>query len=135
MPRPVIQDPINTARTQVKTIAIVGASDKQHRASYGVMRFLQNQGYRCIPVTPRITGQALHGETVYARLDQIREQIDMVDIFRNSYDAGAVVDDAIAIGSKFVWMQIGVINEAAASRARAAGLSVIMDRCPAIEWR
>ncbi|MGI9290792.1 MAG: CoA-binding protein [Gammaproteobacteria bacterium] len=117
-----------------QTIAVIGASDKQHRASYGVMRFLQEKGFRCIPVSPRLAGKELLGETVYASLADIPERVDMVDMFINSTAAGALTDDAIEIGAKFVWMQLGVVNEAAAERARDAGLEIIMDRCPAQEW-
>ena len=117
-----------------RTIALVGASDRPERASYGVMKFLQDQGYRVYPVNPRITGEHVHGEYVWRELAQIGEAIDIVDIFRNSAEAGAVVDEAIAVGAKAVWMQLGVIDEAAAARAEAAGLKVVMDHCPKIEF-
>jgi predicted CoA-binding protein len=116
-----------------RTIALVGASDRPGRPSYGVMRFLQDQGYRVFPVNPQITGEHVHGEFVWRDLDQIGEPIDMVDIFRRPQAAGEAVDDAIRIGAKAVWLQIGVINPEAAARAEAAGLKVVMDRCPAIE--
>ena len=116
-----------------RTIALVGASDNPGRASYGVMRFLQDHGYRVVPVNPRITGEHVHGEFVWRELCQIGEPIDIVDIFRNSADAAATVDEAIAAGAKAVWMQLGVVNPEAAARAEAAGLKVVMDRCPKIE--
>ncbi|WP_339501342.1 CoA-binding protein, partial [Pseudomonas canadensis] len=103
------------------------------RPSYRVMRTLQEHGYRVIPVNPQITGEHLHGEFVFRDLSQIGDPIDLVDIFRNSAAAGEAVDAAIAAGAKAVWLQLGVINEAAAERAEAAGLKVVMDRCPAIE--
>ncbi|GGO92492.1 CoA-binding protein [Stakelama pacifica] len=117
---------------EVRTIAMIGASDRPDRASNGVMKFLQDQGYRVIPINPSITGEHVHGEFVFRDLEQI-EKVDMVDIFRNSDAAGEAVDQAIAHGAKAVWMQLGVVNEEAAARAEAAGLKVVMDRCPKIE--
>ena len=99
------------------------------------MRTMQDHGYRILPVNPQITGEHIHGEYVWRELSQIGEPIDLVDIFRRSDAAGEAVDQAIAVGAKAVWMQLGVINEAAAARAEAAGLKVVMDRCPAIELR
>jgi predicted CoA-binding protein len=125
---------IRATLRSVKTIAVVGASEKPHRASHQVMQFLQSKGYRCVPVNPRLAGRELLGEMVYARLAEVPLEIDMVDVFRNPADAGRVTDEAIAAGARVVWMQLGVVNEAAATRARTAGLTVIMDRCPAIEW-
>ena len=118
--------------TDANTIAIVGASPRPQRPSHRVMQFLQRHGYRAIPVNPFVDGEIL-GERVYARLADIPEKIDMVDIFRRSELAGAAVDDAIAIGARYVWMQLDVWDEAAAARAEAAGIKVVMDRCPAIE--
>ena len=119
--------------TNARTIAMVGASDKPDRASNGVMKFLQSRGYRVFPVNPTITGERIHGEFVWRELGQIGEPIDIVDIFRNSEDAGESVDQAIAVGAKAVWMQLGVVNNEAAERAEAAGLKVVMNRCPKIE--
>ncbi|WP_046349356.1 CoA-binding protein [Sphingomonas changbaiensis] len=116
-----------------RTIALVGASDRPDRPSYEVMHFLQQHGYRVIPVNPQITGEHVHGEYVWRELAQIGEPIDLVDIFRRPQAAGEAVDEAIAAGAKAVWMQLGVINEEAAARAEAAGLKVVMDRCPKIE--
>jgi predicted CoA-binding protein len=116
-----------------RTIALVGASDRPSRPSYGVMRFLQGHGYRVIPINPQITGEHVHGEFVFRDLHQLGDPIDIVDIFRRPEAAGEAVDEAIAVGAKAVWMQLGVINHAAAARAEAAGLKVVMDRCPAID--
>ena len=124
---------IDALLASVKTIAMIGASDRPERASYSVMKFLQDRNYRVIPVNPSITGEHVHGEYVWRELSQIGEPIDMVDIFRRSADAGEAVDQAIAAGAKAVWMQLGVVNEEAAARAEAAGLKVVMDRCPKIE--
>ena len=119
--------------SSARTIAMVGASDSPDRPSYRVMKFLQDQGYRVIPVNPKITGEHVHGEYVWRELSQIGEPIDIVDIFRRSEFAGENVDEAIAVGAKAIWMQLGVIDVAAAKRAEAAGLKVVMDRCPKIE--
>ncbi len=126
---PDIRALLETART----IALVGASDRPDRASHEVMAFLQAHGYRVIPVNPQIAGVALLGETVRAGLAEIAEPIDIVDIFRRSDAVGPIVDAAIAARARAVWMQLGVINEPAAAAAEAAGLQVVMDRCPKIE--
>ena len=118
--------------TRVKTIAVVGWSPKPDRPSHSVAAFLKRRGYRVIPVNPGQVGQEALGETVRASLAEVGA-VDLVDIFRRSEEAGAVVDQAIAIGAKAVWMQLGVMDEAAAMRARNAGLQVVMNRCPAIE--
>ncbi|MEP7006166.1 MAG: CoA-binding protein [Sphingomonas bacterium] len=118
---------------QTRTIAMVGASDRPDRPSHRVMQTLQAHGYRVIPVNPQITGEHIHGEFVFRDLNQLGDPIDLVDIFRNSAAAGEAVDQAIAAGAKAIWMQLGVINEEAAARAEAAGLKVVMNRCPAIE--
>jgi O-acetylhomoserine (thiol)-lyase len=118
----------------VRAIALVGASANWNRPSYFVMKYLQGKGYRVIPVNPGHAGKTLLGETVYASLRDIPEPVDMVEIFRASDQAGPAVDDAIAIGARVVWMQLGVRNDEAAARAEAAGLEVVMNRCPKIEF-
>jgi O-acetylhomoserine (thiol)-lyase len=118
----------------VKTIAMVGVSSNWNRPSYFVMKYLQSKGFRVIPVNPGLAGQELMGEKVYSSLKDIPDAIDMVDVFRNSDAVPPIVDDAIAIGAKVVWMQLGVRNDAAATKAEAAGIEVIMNRCPKIEF-
>jgi predicted CoA-binding protein len=118
---------------EARTIAVVGASDRPTRPSYGVMKFLQEWGYRVLPVNPQITGEHVLGEFVWRELAQIGVPIDIVDIFRRPEAAAEAVDQAIFVGAKAVWMQLGVINEKAAAKAEAAGLEVVMDRCPHIE--
>jgi predicted CoA-binding protein len=115
------------------TFAVVGLSPKPHRDSHLVARFLQEHGYRVIPVYPG-TDRIL-GEPCYASLLEIPEKVDVVDLFRRSEAVPPFVDDAITIGARVVWMQLGVRHEAAAEKARRAGLTVIMDRCPVIEYR
>ena len=116
-----------------RTVAVVGASPRHDRPSHRVMAYLQRHGYRVIPVNPNAVGERINGERCYAALAEIAERVDMVDIFRRSAFAGAAVDDAIAVGANVVWMQLGVRDDAAAARAAAAGLKVVMNRCPAIE--
>jgi predicted CoA-binding protein len=124
--------------TGARTIAIVGASPRRERPSHRVMAYLQRHGYRAIPVNPNVAnpnaaGDTILGEACYAALADIPEPIDLVDIFRRSELAGAAVDAAIAIGAKVVWMQLDVRDDAAAARAEARGVKVVMNRCPAIE--
>lgn len=123
---------------ETRTIAMVGASPKWNRPSFFAMKYLQEKGYRVIPINPGHAGKEILGETVYADLASAPGPYEMVDVFRNSEAAGPVADEAIALmadkGIRTVWMQLGVRNDAAAARAEAAGLKVVMDRCPKIEF-
>lgn len=132
MPLTADQD-IAALLSQAKTIAMVGASDRPDRASFGVMRFLLAKGYKVIPVNPQLAGQTIHDQPVVATLAEIGEPVDIVDIFRNSEAAGAVIDDAIGISARAVWTQLGVFNDEGVARAEAAGLKTVVNRCPAIE--
>ncbi|MBH67798.1 MAG: O-acetylhomoserine/O-acetylserine sulfhydrylase [Rhodospirillaceae bacterium] len=120
--------------SDVKTIAMVGASPNWNRPSYFAMKYLQTKGYKVFPINPIVANQKILGETVYASLSELPEKVDMVDIFRKSEDAGEITEQAIAHGAKVIWMQLGVINTKAAKRAEAKGIKVIMDRCPKIEF-
>jgi predicted CoA-binding protein len=117
-----------------RRVAVVGASDKTWRPSYGVFGFLLARGYDVTPVNPLLAGRTIRGRAVVASLADAMP-LEMVDIFRASANAGAAVDEAIRLGARTVWMQLGVVDDAAAERARAAGLTVVMDRCPVIEVR
>ncbi len=121
-----------------RTIAMVGASSKWNRPSYFAMKYLQEKGFRVIPVNPRTAGEEILGEMTYADLASVPDRIDMVDIFRASKDAGPIVDEAIGLapekGIKTIWMQLTVRDDEAAARAEAAGLRVVMNRCPKIEY-
>lgn len=129
---------INRVLDESRTIAMVGASANWVRPSNFAMKYLQRKGYRVIPVNPGSAGIEIHGETCYASLADIPGRFEMVDIFRRSEDVGGIVDEALALakdrGIRTIWMQLGVIDHAAAGRAEAAGLTVIMDRCPKIEF-
>jgi predicted CoA-binding protein len=126
-------DDIADLLKNARTIAVIGASDRPDRPSYGVMKFLQEWGYRVLPVNPQISETHLLGEFVWRELSQIGIPIDIVDIFRRPEMAMDAVEQAIFVGAKAVWMQLGVINEEAAAKAEAADLKVVMDRCPHIE--
>ena len=122
----------------VKTIAMVGASANEMRPSYFAMKYLTDKGFTVVPINPSVAGKEILGQKVYAKLSDVPAPVDMVDIFRNSEAAGPITDEAIAnkdrLGIRVLWMQLGVINEDAAKRAEAAGLTVIMNRCPKIEY-
>lgn len=124
---------------RARTMAMIGASPNPARDSHEVMRFLQSKGHRVIPVNPTAAGQEILGETVVASLADIDEPIDMVDVFRRSEWVAPLVDEVLAeakrLGIRSIWMQLGVRDDAAATKAEAAGLNVIMNRCPVIEYR
>ena len=127
-------DHLRDVLTSVRSLAVVGLSPNWNRPSYFVAKYLQGKGYRILPVNPGAAGQTILGAPCVAALADLPEVPDMVDVFRNSEAAGPIADEAIRIGAKVVWMQIGVRNDAAAARAEAAGLRVIMNRCPKIEY-
>ena len=133
-PIPYSDAKIRRILSTVRTIAIVGASANWNRPSYFAMKYLQDKGFRVIPVNPRAKGETILGEKVYGTLAEIPDKVDMVDVFRNSAAARPLVDEAITVGAKVFWMQLGVRNDAAAARAEAAGLTVVMNRCPKIEY-
>ncbi len=130
-------DRIRRILREARVIAVIGASANPARPVYGVMRFLQQKGHRIVPVNPGLAGKMLFGETVHARLADIPVPVDMVDIFRRPDTVPAIVDEALALDPlpKAIWMQLGIVVPDAAARAEAAGLEVVMDRCPAIEYR
>jgi uncharacterized protein len=129
-------DYIRGILTSVKRIAMVGASANSARPSYFVLKYLATRGYQMLPINPGLAGREIHGLKVYASLAEAPGPIDMVEIFRNSAAAGAVVDEALALDPlpKVIWMQLGVRNDEAAARAEALGLKVVMNRCPKIEY-
>jgi predicted CoA-binding protein len=127
-------DHLRDVLTSVRSLAVVGLSPNWNRPSYFVAKYLQGKGYRILPVNPGAAGQTILGAPCVAALADLAEVPDMVDVFRNSEAAGPIADEAIRIGATVVWMQIGVRNDAAAARAEAAGLRVIMNRCPKIEY-
>jgi predicted CoA-binding protein len=117
----------------MRSVAVVGASDNPQRPSFGVLRFLLARGLTVVPVNPGLVGQIVQGQAVVGTLAEAMP-IDMVDVFRASDKVGPVVDEAIRLGVGVVWLQLGVVDHVAAERGRAAGVIVVMDRCPAIEW-
>jgi hypothetical protein len=127
-------DTIRHILTTTRRIALVGASSKPWRPSHEVMRFLLDRGYDVTPVNPGLAGQTIHDQTVVASLDEAAP-LEMVDVFRASIHVGALVEQTIRLGAKTIWMQLGVVDQEAAAKARAAGITVVMDRCPVIEDR
>jgi predicted CoA-binding protein len=129
-------DTINRILKSVRTIAMVGASNNNARPSYFVLKYLMSRGYRLFPINPGLAGKDISGAPVYAKLADVPEPLDMVEIFRNSAAASGIVDEALALDPlpKVIWMQLGVRNDEAAARAEAKGIEVIMNRCPKIEY-
>ncbi len=125
-------DEILAILTRTRRVALVGASNRPQRASYGVMGFWLARGIDVVPVNPVLAGQTIHGKTVVASLEEAGP-LDLVDVFRASESVGPVATEAARLGAKTLWMQLGVVNKAAAAEARKAGVTVVMDRCPAIE--
>lgn len=133
-----MNDPIRTLLETTRRIAVVGASNKPDRAGNTVFAFLVREGFDVVGVNPGLAGQTLHGRPVFATLDEAHANhgpLEMIDVFRASDQVGTVVDDAVRLGARSIWMQLGVVNEPAAALARTAGLTVVMDRCPIIEWQ
>jgi predicted CoA-binding protein len=132
------EDLIKSILRSTKTIAMVGASGNEMRPSYFAMKYLLDKGFLIHPINPGMAGKQILGRTVYGSLKDVPAPVDMVDIFRDASAALGIVDEALAekdrLGIKVIWMQLGIINEEAAAKARAAGLTVIMDRCPKIEY-
>ena len=128
-------DQLRSLLGNTKVIAVVGASPKPDRPSYGVMMALQHSGYRIIPVNPTAAGQTILGETVYATLADVKQPIDMVDVFRRAEDTPPVAAQAVAVGAKSIWLQLGIASDEAAAIALKSGLDVVMDRCLAVDVR
>lgn len=126
-------DELRALLARVKTVAVVGLSPNAARPSHRIAKRLQEWGYRVIPVRPAVS--EVLGERAYARLSEIPEPVDLVDVFRSADEIGPIVDECIALGLPAIWIQQGIVNEPAAERARAAGMTVVMDRCIAIDWR
>jgi uncharacterized protein len=126
-------DSLRRILKQNRVIAVVGLSADWYRPSYFAAKYMQEHGYRVIPVNPRYAGKQVLGERCYASLREIPDKVDLVDVFRKSDDVMPIAEDAIAIGAKVLWQQLGVKNEAAAAKAREKGLEVVMDRCVKIE--
>ncbi|ANZ42344.1 CoA-binding protein [Lentzea guizhouensis] len=128
-----MRDDVEWILENTQVWAIVGLSDNPSRAAHGVARFLQQRGKRIVPVHP--AAETVHGEQGYASLKDIPFEVDVVDVFRRSEDAGQFADEAVEIGAKAVWFQLGVVDDEAFRRTKDAGLRMVMDVCPAIEWR